>query len=67
MSEPTHASLAEKLNDRVTITQAIQRAVREARLAHARAGHPVAEWRDGKVVWVQPKEILRTLSDSEAK
>ena len=67
MREPSHSSLAEKLNDSDAITQAIQRAVREARLAHARSGHPVAEWRAGKVVWVSPEEILRSLSGSESK
>lgn len=40
------------------IEAAVQRAVRAAVLAHARAGNPVATWRDGKVVWVQPEEIL---------
>jgi hypothetical protein len=48
------------------VTAAIQRAVREAVLAHARAGHPVAEWRDGKVVWVQPEEILRRFGEPDA-
>lgn len=37
---------------------AIQKAVREAVLQHARAGRAVPEWRDGKIVWVQPDEIL---------
>ena len=33
-------------------------AVREALLMHKRAGNPVAVWRDGKVVLLQPEEIL---------
>ncbi len=40
------------------IEAAVQRAVRAAVLAHARAGNPVSTWRDGQVVWVQPEEIL---------
>jgi hypothetical protein len=39
------------------IDQALGRAVRDALRRHKRAGHPVAEWRDGRVVWVEPEEI----------
>ena len=48
------------------ITAAIQRAVREAVINHARLGHSVPEWRDGKVVWVSPEEILAAV-DVESK
>ena len=37
---------------------AVQKGVREAVLAHAHAGFSVPTWRDGKVVWLQPDEIL---------
>jgi len=33
------------------------RAVRKALREHKRAGNPVAVWRDGKVVVLQPEEI----------
>lgn len=39
------------------INRAYERAVREALLKHKRAGNPVAVWRDGKVVLLQPDEI----------
>lgn len=39
------------------INRAYERAVREALLMHKRAGNPVAVWRDGKVVLLQPDEI----------
>jgi hypothetical protein len=39
------------------ITKACERAVREALLKHKQAGNPVAVWRDGKVVLLQPDEI----------
>jgi hypothetical protein len=65
MSEPSNILLAEKLRDRAAVAKAIQRGVREAVLAHARAGRPVAGWRDGKVVWVPPEEILRSLATLE--
>ncbi|MEJ7846743.1 MAG: hypothetical protein WKF92_01500 [Pyrinomonadaceae bacterium] len=39
------------------IDKACRHAVREALLMHKRAGNPVAVWRDGKVVLLQPDEI----------
>jgi hypothetical protein len=39
------------------IDRALAEGVREALRQHKRAGTPVARWRDGKVVWVQPKDI----------
>lgn len=40
------------------VDKAIRQAVREALLKHKRAENPVAVWRDGKVVLLQPEEIL---------
>jgi hypothetical protein len=51
-------SIADLLADHELITAAINRAVRQAVLEHALAGNPVATWKDGKVVWIQPEEIL---------
>jgi hypothetical protein len=45
--------------DPKTMEEAICRAARDAVLAHARAGLPVATWQGGKVVWLSPEEILR--------
>lgn len=39
------------------IDEAIAKGVREARRIHKLLGNPVAEWRDGKVVIVQPEDI----------
>lgn len=39
------------------IDEAIVEAVRKARQEHKRAGNPVAEWREGKVVWIAPEDI----------
>src|SRR2546430_322892 len=58
ISEKARPPIAERLADRELIDAAIRKAVREAVLAHARAGQPVATWRDGKVVWLQPAEIF---------
>ena len=47
------------------IEQILRKAVREALLEHKRAGNPVAAWRDGKVVILQPDEIDIDENDSD--
>jgi hypothetical protein len=37
--------------------RAVRRLVRAAVLEHKRAGNPVCELQDGKVVWIQPEDI----------
>ena len=39
------------------VEEAVQLAVNDALLDHKRAGNPIATWRDGKVVILQPHEI----------
>jgi len=39
------------------IDEAFQHAVSAARQRHKKAGVPVAEWRDGKVVWIPADQI----------
>ena len=39
------------------IDEALKKAVAQALRMHKLMGNPVAEWRDGKVVWVPPEEI----------
>lgn len=58
----TESLLAEYGKD---IEAILRRAVREALLRHKRAGNPVAVWRDGKVVLLQPKEILLEANDDK--
>lgn len=48
---------AERVHDIPRMLRAMQRAVREAIWRHKLAGHPVAVWRDGRVVWIQPEDI----------
>lgn len=48
---------AERVEDLPRILQALTQAVREALLRHKQAGNPVAIWRDGRVVWIQPEDI----------
>ena len=49
---PSHPSPAD-------VDAAIQKAMQEAVVSHALAGRPVAVWRDGRVAWVEPTEVLR--------
>ena len=57
MQETAKKDIGKLLDDREGMDRALARAVRQAVLQHKRAGNPVAVWRDGKVVWVNPVEI----------
>jgi hypothetical protein len=61
MIEGTRPTIAEMVADHRGTEAALRSSFREAVLAHARAGNPVATWRDGAVVWVAPEEVLATL------
>jgi hypothetical protein len=52
--EPTPV---ERVEDVHRILEAMKAAVREAVLRHKQLGNPVAVWREGRVVWLQPHEI----------
>ena len=39
------------------IDKALQQAVKEALLKHKTADNPIASWKDGKIVWIQPEDI----------
>jgi hypothetical protein len=58
MTETRQPSIAEQMANPRLIEAAIQRAVRDAVLMHARAGRSVPAMRHGKVVWIPPEEIL---------
>ncbi len=48
---------AERVNDLARMLDAMTSAVRDALRRHKQAGNPIAVWRDGQVVWLQPDEI----------
>ena len=50
--------MSERLRDDRLIARALGRGVREALLRHKLAGNPVAAWRDGRVVWIPPEDIV---------
>lgn len=47
----------DRVEDLPRIQQALERGVRDALRRHKQAGNPVATWRDGAVVWVDPEDI----------
>jgi len=64
MQEIVKKDVGKLFNDREGMDRALARAVRQALLEHKRAGNPVATWREGKVVWIEPEEI--EVSEEEA-
>ena len=50
-------TIDELFEDGRAIDDALQEAARDARRLHKALGNPMATWRDGKVVWVQPEDI----------
>jgi hypothetical protein len=62
MMDETHTSSAAPLAESAVLDAAVKRAAYLAILKHARAGQMVADWQDGKVVWVPASEILARLS-----
>jgi hypothetical protein len=53
--EPT---LKELFEDGRAIDVALREAARDARRLHKALGNPMATWKDGQVVWIQPEEIV---------
>lgn len=50
-------TIDELFEDGHAIDQALREAARDARRLHKALGRPMATWRDGQVVWVQPEDI----------
>jgi hypothetical protein len=46
------------MNDPEEVRKIIQSAINDALIQHKQAGNPVCEWRDGKVVWIKPQDIV---------
>ena len=57
MKKAKAKDIAKIFRQRTPIDQALAKAARDALRFHKRIGNPVAAWRDGKVVWIQPKDI----------
>ncbi len=46
-----------RFEDGRAIDDALLEAARDARRLHKALGNPMATWKDGQVVWVQPEDI----------
>ena len=57
MSVAEKKTIDELFRDGKEIDAALRNAVQQALLQHKKAGNPVAEWRDGKVVLIKPEDI----------
>ncbi|HVA49438.1 MAG TPA: hypothetical protein VNH11_23935 [Pirellulales bacterium] len=64
MSTAQNEQLAQLRAEVLAIEAAMQEAVRNALLAHKRAGLPVVTWQDGRIVWIPAKDI--PVTDSPA-
>ena len=58
MKETHEKSFGDIFAEGTLIDKALKQAVREAILQHKRAGNPIVVWRDGKMVWLKPEEII---------
>ncbi len=52
-----HQKIEEILRDERLLLNAVRDGAREAVIMHKRLGNPIADWRDGKVVIIQPEDI----------
>ncbi len=57
MSNP-EPTLKELFEDGRSIDEALKEAARDARRLHKALGNPMATWKDGQVVWIQPEDIV---------
>lgn len=53
---------ADRVNDDARIDEALAEAIREAVEQHRRAGNPIAIWRDGRVCWIEARDIPAELA-----
>ena len=51
------STIDELFEDGRAIDEALKEAARDARRLHKALGNPMATWKDGQVVWVQPEDI----------
>lgn len=67
MSEPPAGKTFKAFTDGAAIDKALKEAVAEAVLHHLQRGFPVAEWRDGQVVWVHPEDVPELMGRAKAE
>ena len=58
MMSDNKSTIDEVFEDGRAIDEALKEAARDARRLHKALGNPMATWKDGHVVWVQPEDIV---------
>ena len=58
MAAPKKPNIDELFRRMTEIDAAVREAARQAVLRHKVAGNPIADWQDGRVVLVQPNDIV---------
>lgn len=61
----TEPTITELFDEGTAIDEALREAARDARRFHKAIGNPMATWLDGKVVWVQPEDIVVDRSEDQ--
>lgn len=51
-------NITQIINDPEKVTKIIHSGIQEALLKHKLAGNQICEWRDNKIVWIQPEKIV---------
>jgi hypothetical protein len=51
-------TITEIFDEGTSIDRALLEAARDARRFHKAMSNPIATWQDGKVVWIQPEDIV---------
>jgi hypothetical protein len=54
----TEPTITELFDEGTAIDEALLEAAKDARRFHKAIGNPIATWEDGKVVWIQPEDIV---------
>ena len=50
--------IAKIMNDPEAVLKVLKSAINDALLKHKQAGNPVCGFKDGKIFWVNPEDIL---------
>lgn len=56
-TEPERSPI-DLVRDSRLVQEAVALAVADALRMHKRAGNPIATWRNGRVEWIQPEDIV---------
>ena len=57
MNRKQSAAVKSRVSEDQRIDDALNLAAQDAVEAHRKAGLPLAVWKDGQVVWIQPDEV----------